>query len=66
MFIYADGCSLRLDSLLGEPPPRRIVLRTESQFKEGIVRVRLRAVHRSSGEAWYEEVGHVLNRQRAG
>ncbi len=66
IFIYADGCSLRLDNMLGDPPPRRVVLRTESQFKEGIFRFRLRAVHRDSGEAWYEEAGHVLSRQRAG
>lgn len=66
IFIYTDGCSLRLDRLLGDPPPRRVVLRTESQFKAGTFRFRLRAVHRSSGEAWYEEVGQVPNRQRAG
>jgi len=65
IFIYADGCSLRLDHMLGHPPPRRVVLRTESQFKEGIFRFRLRAVHRYSGEAWYEEAGPVLSRQRA-
>ena len=44
IFIYADGCSLRLDQLLGDPPPRQVVLRTEAQFKKGIVRFRLRAV----------------------
>jgi len=62
IFIYADGCSLRLDNILRDPPPRRVVLRTESQFKDGIVRFRLRAVHRYSGEAWYAEAGHVLSR----
>jgi hypothetical protein len=66
IFIYADGCSLRLDSLLGDPPPRRVVLRTESQFKDGIFRFRLRALHRYSGEAWYEEADRVVSRQRAG
>ena len=65
IFIYADGCSLRLDHMLGDPPPRRVVLRTESQFKEGIFRFRLRAVYRYSGEARYEEAGPVLSRQRA-
>jgi hypothetical protein len=60
------GCSLRLDHMLGDPTPRRVVLRTESQFKEGIFRFRLRAVHLHYGEAWYEETGHVLSRQRAG
>jgi hypothetical protein len=49
IFIYADGCSLRLDHLLGDPPPRRVVLRTEAQFKEGIFRF----------EAWYEEAGRI-------
>ncbi len=57
IFIYADGCSLRLDHLLGDPPPRHVVLRTEAQFKEGLFRFRLRAVRRSSGEAWYQEAG---------
>lgn len=65
IFIYADGCSLRLDSMLGDPPPRRVVLRTESQFKEGMFRFRLRAVRRTSGEAWYEEAGRVLSGQQA-
>ena len=59
IFIYADGCSLRLDHMLGDPPPRQVVLRTEAQFKEGIVRFRLRAVRRDSGEAWYEETGRI-------
>lgn len=66
IFIDADGCSLRFDSLLGQPLRRRIMLPTGLQLKEGIARFRLRRVHRSSGEAWCEEVGHVLNRQRAG
>lgn len=65
IFIYADWCSLRLDSMLGDPPPRRVVLRTESLFKEGIFRFRLRAVRRSSGEPCYEEAGRVLSSQRA-
>lgn len=65
IFIYADGCSLRLDNMLGDPPPRRVVLRTEAQFKEGISRIRLRTVRWSFGEAWYEEAGRVLSRQRA-
>jgi hypothetical protein len=59
IFIYADGCSLRLDHLLGDPPPRRVVLRTEAQFKEGMFRFRLRAVRRDSSEAWYQEAGRV-------
>jgi len=54
IFIYADGCSLRLDHLLGDPPPRQVVLRTEAQFKEGIFRFRLRVVRRDCREAWYE------------
>ena len=56
-FIYADGCSLRLDHLLGDPPPRQVILRTEARFKDGIVRFHLHAVHRDSGEAWYQEAG---------
>jgi hypothetical protein len=59
IFIYADGCSLRLDHLLGDPPPRQVVLRTEAQFKKGIVRFRLRAVRRYSSEAWYQEAGRI-------
>jgi hypothetical protein len=59
IFIYADGCSLRLDHLLGDPPPRQVVLRTEAQFKKGIVRFRLRAVRRDSSEAWYQEAGRI-------
>jgi hypothetical protein len=65
IFIYADGCSLRLDNMLGDPPPRRVMLQTESQFKDGTVRFRLRRVRRSSGEAWYEEAGQAQSRQRA-
>lgn len=59
IFIYADGCSLRLDHIVGDPPPRQVVLRTEAQFKKGIVRFRLRAVRRDSGEAWYQEAGRM-------
>jgi hypothetical protein len=59
IFIYADGCSLRLDHLLGDPPPRQAVLRTEAQFKEGIFRFRLRVVRRDCSEAWYEEAGRI-------
>lgn len=61
IFIYADGCSLRFDRMLGDPPPRQVVLRTESQFKDGMFRFRLRAVRRSSGEAWYEEAGRIAS-----
>ena len=61
IFIYADGCSLRFDHLLGDPPPRQVVLRTESQFKDGMFRFRLRAVRRSSGEAWCEEAGRIAS-----
>jgi hypothetical protein len=57
IFIYADGCSLRLDHLVGDPPPRQVMLRTEARFKDGIVRFHLHAVHRDSGEAWYQEAG---------
>jgi hypothetical protein len=59
IFIYADGCSLRLDHLLSDPPPRQVILRTEARFKDGIVRFRLDAVHRDSGEAWYQEAGRL-------
>jgi hypothetical protein len=59
IFMYADGCSLRFDHLLGDPPPRQVVLRTEAQFKKGIVRFRLRAVRRDSSEAWYQEAGRI-------
>ncbi len=59
IFIYADGCSLRLDHLLGDPPPRQLALRTEAQFKEGIVRFCLRAVRRDSSEAWYQEADRI-------
>jgi len=61
IFIYPDGCSLRLDHMLGDPPPRPVVLRTETQFKDGVFRFRLRAVRRSSGEAWYEEAGRIAS-----
>lgn len=47
--IYADGCSLRLDRLVGDPPPRQVMLRTEVRFKDGIVRFHRHAVHRNSG-----------------
>jgi hypothetical protein len=57
IFIYADGCSLRLDHLVGDPPPHHVALRTEARFKDGIVRFHLHAVHRDSGEAWYQEAG---------
>jgi hypothetical protein len=59
IFIYADGCSLRLDHLLGDPPPRQAVLRTEARFKEGIFRFRLRVVRWDCSEAWYEEAGKL-------
>ena len=64
IFIYADGCSLRLDSMLADPPPRRVMLQTEAQFKEGIVLFRLQAVRQSAGEAWYEQAGQALRRHR--
>jgi len=57
IFIYADGCSLRLDHLVGDPPPHHVALRTEARFKDGIVRFHLHAVHRDSGEARYQEAG---------
>jgi hypothetical protein len=57
IFMYADGCSLRLDHLLGDPPPRHVMLRTEARFKDGIVSFHLQAAHRDSGEAWYQEAG---------
>lgn len=57
VFIYADGCSLRLDHLVGDPPPRQVILRTEARFKDGIVVFHLDAVHQESGEAWYQEAG---------
>jgi hypothetical protein len=59
IFMPVDGCSLRLDHLLGDPPPRQAVLRTEAQFKEGIFRFRLRVVRRDCSEAWYEEAGRI-------
>jgi hypothetical protein len=59
IFIYADGCSLRLDNILRAPPPRRVVLRTEAQFKEGMFRFRLRAVRRDFSEAWYQKAGSI-------
>lgn len=59
IFIYADGCSLRLDHIVGDPPPRQVVLRTEAQFKKGIVRFRPRAVRRDSSETWYQEAGRI-------
>ena len=59
IFIYADGCSLRLDHLVGDPPPDYVALRTEARFKDGIFCFHLRAVHRDSGEAWYEEAGRI-------
>jgi hypothetical protein len=59
IFIYADGCSLRLDHLLDDPPPHHVALRTEARFKDGIFRFCLQAVHRDSGEAWYEEAGRI-------
>ena len=59
IFIYADGCSLRLDHMVGDPPPRQVILRTEARFKDGIFRFCLHAVHRDSGEAWYREAGRL-------
>ena len=59
IFLYADGCSLRLDHLLDDPPPHHVALRTEARFKDGIVRSCLRAVHRDSGEAWYQDAGKL-------
>lgn len=57
IFMSADGCSMRFDNLLGDPPPRQVILRTETQFKDRIVRFHLHAVHRDFGEAWYQEAG---------
>jgi hypothetical protein len=59
IFIYADGCSLRLDHLIGDPPPHHVALRTEARFKDGVFRFCLQAVHRDSGEAWYQEAGRL-------
>jgi hypothetical protein len=64
LFFYTDGCSLRLDGTLGDPPPRRILLWTTS--KDGIARFRLKALHQPMGEAWYEEVEHGPSTERAG
>jgi hypothetical protein len=64
LFFYTDGCSLRLDGTLGDPPPHRILLWTTS--KDGIARFRLKALHEPMGEAWYEEVEHRPSTERAG
>lgn len=61
IFLYADGCSLRLDHLLADPPPPRIALRAEARFKDGVFRFDLHAVHRDSGEAWYQEARRLLS-----
>jgi hypothetical protein len=55
IFVYADGCSLRLDRLVGDPPPPYVALQTEARFKEGVFCFCLHAVHRDAGEAWYQE-----------
>jgi hypothetical protein len=64
LFFYTDGCSLRLDGTLGDPPPHRILLWTTS--KDGIARFRLKALHQPMGEARYEEVEHGPSTERAG
>jgi hypothetical protein len=64
LFFYTDGCSLRVDGTLGDPPPRGILLWTTS--RNSISRFRLKAIQQPMGEAWYEEVEHGPSADRAG
>ena len=56
IFYYADGCSRCIPDCVPDPPPQGIDLRLEEDSERGHHRVRLQAVHKAVGEAWYEEV----------